>query len=397
MYFKLSDVVPNPSRNFQRNPLQEAKVETLIESINATDFWKNVEGRVVNGKLQIAYGHHRVEALRRKYKDEPDKEFDFCVSDLNDGQMLQRMSRENNETYSSDLGSVIESVAAAVELLAEGRITLEKLPENTKQSTIRYAPSFVAGVRGTDHPYTTLSLARFLGHTKKTSKGVDPEPRIVAALNVLELEELGLWDKKHITLEKFRREKQGGQPGVIPVDAVLKATKDIQLRAQVAVEAAQRDHKTTELRAETTKVLLERAQAEVKRQLDERARLVAEHLAATRKEEEEKTEEIKRQQEETKLKQKAAEAKRKAAEKEWKANEAARVASRAALEEARRKAVASAEANRAGYVKTAIYKVDLILSVADPLHETLKSLRIKGCMSDAERKTLSMALRDVSN
>jgi hypothetical protein len=46
---------PNPYRDLKRNPLQEAKVTALLESIKATDLWENIEGRVANGKLQIAY------------------------------------------------------------------------------------------------------------------------------------------------------------------------------------------------------------------------------------------------------------------------------------------------------------------------------------------------------
>lgn len=213
--FALKDVKPNPFRDYVRNPIQPAKVASLVDSINATGFWENIEGRIVGDKLEIAYGHHRLDALRKIDNRAAHR---FIVRNLSDSQMLQRMGCENSSTYSSDLGTVIESVRATVAQFGEGTVALDAVPERTKHSSIRYAPSFVAGV-GSDsleHPYTALSIARFLCCTYKN--GTEPQLKIVAALAVLELEEMRIWDAERIYT--FRR-----SDGTIPVEFVWQETK----------------------------------------------------------------------------------------------------------------------------------------------------------------------------
>jgi hypothetical protein len=49
------------------------------------------------GRFQIAFGHHRVEAARRRGL----KQVPLIVRDLSDGDMLRFMGRENGEDYST--------------------------------------------------------------------------------------------------------------------------------------------------------------------------------------------------------------------------------------------------------------------------------------------------------
>ena len=153
--FKLQDVLPNPFRDLERFPLIPDKIESLIESFRATGVWENIEGRLVNGKLQIAYGHHRLAAMRTFYAGEPDKEFNFTVLDLSDSDMIQRMARENKKVYGSDLGTVIESVLATVKAFAEGTVKLSEVSVKTNQEHIRYAPSFHCRGKGGTNPLRT--------------------------------------------------------------------------------------------------------------------------------------------------------------------------------------------------------------------------------------------------
>jgi len=61
-------------------------------SIRATDFWDNIVVRPSdNGYYQLAYGHHRLEALRRLKIGE----IDIPVKNLSDTIMLDMMAREN--------------------------------------------------------------------------------------------------------------------------------------------------------------------------------------------------------------------------------------------------------------------------------------------------------------
>ena len=67
MKYQLKDVRPNPFRRSEKYPILKEKVEELVESIQTTGFWENIVGREVDGKLQVAYGHHRLEALKKVY------------------------------------------------------------------------------------------------------------------------------------------------------------------------------------------------------------------------------------------------------------------------------------------------------------------------------------------
>src|SRR5262249_22132091 len=65
--FKLKDVRNNPFRDAELNPLNEEKITALRTSIRETGFWNNVLARIgPDGKPQIAYGHHRIEAARQE-------------------------------------------------------------------------------------------------------------------------------------------------------------------------------------------------------------------------------------------------------------------------------------------------------------------------------------------
>ena len=48
------------TENFAISYLPIEKIESLAKSINQTGFWDNILARKKNGKIQIAYGHHRL-------------------------------------------------------------------------------------------------------------------------------------------------------------------------------------------------------------------------------------------------------------------------------------------------------------------------------------------------
>ncbi len=192
MEISLKDILPNPNRNFTINPLDEVRIEKLVESINATGFWENVAVRKNSaGKYEIVYGHHRIKAAQIAGL----KTVDVKVLNLNDTEMLERMSRDNDPAYDSTFLHVIETVYAAVQGLANGTQKPFVLPEKTKLEYIMYAPSFVPGVSAPEsgaHPYTAIALAQRLGYTRKQGKeGVQPNLAAETALDILMLVELG--------------------------------------------------------------------------------------------------------------------------------------------------------------------------------------------------------------
>jgi len=115
MKIKLGSVRANPFRNIEGYPLNFEKVESLKKSIHLTGFWDNLVGREKNGEVQIAYGHHRLDAARQVLGD--DYEMDLNIRDLDDATMIQIMASENMAEWSSDIKVVDESVRVAREYL----------------------------------------------------------------------------------------------------------------------------------------------------------------------------------------------------------------------------------------------------------------------------------------
>jgi ParB-like nuclease domain len=168
----LSMVRPNPFRNVDRYPYDPGKIETLRESIRTTGFWDNLLARRVgdsNGGMlyEIAYGHHRLQALRLESGD-GDPEVDLTLRNLSDEDMLQIMARENMQEWGTSATVEIETVRAVVTAFAAGRVKLEAPDPKTSRTHMRNAPSFRpmdALEALPEHPYTAGTIAPFLGWT----------------------------------------------------------------------------------------------------------------------------------------------------------------------------------------------------------------------------------------
>jgi len=266
MNLKLKDILPNPFRDLKSNPLIEEKIEELVGSINLTGFWDNVVVRInSNNKPELAYGHHRLAAaIRAKIT-----EADFIVKDLSDAMMIQIMDSENRETYGSTPLSLIESVRAVVSSLAKGTIAPFVVDSKTNTQQVRYAPSFIPGIRpqvGDAYPYTALNVAAFLGRTKK--KGGEAENCIVAALNALHLKEAG-----HFSDDLLMTKDRTGAKVPITTNELLRITSDIK-RDVEHTEVVQ-----TKSRAEVNTWVNKQKELEEKRKAhEEAARLVQQAL-----------------------------------------------------------------------------------------------------------------------
>jgi hypothetical protein len=173
MKVKLSNVKPNPFRNVDVYPIDRVKVEQLKKSINSTMFWDNILARDAgDGAIQIAYGHHRVQALREIYS--PDDEFNFIIKDLDDAAMIRIMADENMKDWNHDSAIERETIRAIVKAAGDGRIGLPKA--FSREDQMRYAPSFCLGKQAVmalcaqsgliiNQPYTADSIVGFLGGT----------------------------------------------------------------------------------------------------------------------------------------------------------------------------------------------------------------------------------------
>jgi hypothetical protein len=62
---------------------------------------------------------------------------------------------------------MMEAISAAVRALAEGKLEIEPLDPKTRESVLRYAPSFIPGKKPSTtsevvHPYTLKTLVKAL-------------------------------------------------------------------------------------------------------------------------------------------------------------------------------------------------------------------------------------------
>ena len=167
MKVKLKNVLPNPFRDMDNYPIHPQKVELLKKSIESTEFWENVVARDAGkGKIELAYGHHRLVALRELYG--PNHEFNWIIKKFDDEEMLKSMADENAQEWGHVSDVERETVRAVVNAYADDRIGLQ-MPEGTGSAAkMRYAPSFCFGNGSTtvvERPYTADTIVSFLNGT----------------------------------------------------------------------------------------------------------------------------------------------------------------------------------------------------------------------------------------
>ena len=174
MQVKIVNLCPNPFRNIDKYPIQRAKVEALKESINATYFWEVMIGRKrADGKIEIAYGHHRLIALKELSRTLGGS-VDITVKKLDDAAMLKMMASENMQEWGHDVVIDLETVRAVVQAFADGKIQLGKPAGSKKQW--RYAPGFRQGhiietlPAQVPLPYTGQQISDFLGWKLKLTR-----------------------------------------------------------------------------------------------------------------------------------------------------------------------------------------------------------------------------------
>ena len=83
-----------------------------------------------------------------------------------------------------------ETVAAVIQAYADGKIELPAMGAKVSKNNVSNAPSVLAGDAGTGespHKYTRLSVAQFLGWTKKDGDRLKPNYACREAFSALEL------------------------------------------------------------------------------------------------------------------------------------------------------------------------------------------------------------------
>jgi len=134
MKIQIKDLQPNPYRDMNNYPMDEAKVKSLTESIQQTGFWDNILSRKHNGKFQIAYGHHRLAALREVFK--PDDIVDIPVKELDDATMIKIMANENMDEWKTSPKVIDETVRVTKQFLEEHPEEIKKLSSYSRLTIV---------------------------------------------------------------------------------------------------------------------------------------------------------------------------------------------------------------------------------------------------------------------
>jgi hypothetical protein len=118
MRVKLRDLLPNPTRNFAVDPVDEGAVAELVESIKDDGFWGGVVCNQVgkNGPIHIIAGQSRREAGLKAGIEEADL---FVDRDMPRKKMIRIYARENATQRGNKGTALTGSVASAIHAIAK--------------------------------------------------------------------------------------------------------------------------------------------------------------------------------------------------------------------------------------------------------------------------------------
>ena len=224
---EIKNLLPNPFRRIEEYKIPEGKIEALIRSFKTSGVWPTVIGRRVGGKVEKAFGHARTEAAKRLYG--PTHKIDVVIMDISDEEMLRMMADENGELWGTDFLVDMETVHAVIDAYGNGTIRLESPKE--KAPVLRDARR--------EHPYTALTVSRFLGWI--TPKG-DSQARVDAAIRAL-----GLIQDGALSVEDF------AGLGHKAAEALIKQTARIKSPEQSKLTEPKEIKKRQELRVKVAK------------------------------------------------------------------------------------------------------------------------------------------------
>jgi hypothetical protein len=256
----LKDIDPNPYRRMQHYPIQEEKIQALVESIEQTGLWENLIGRQRGNRYQLGPGGtHRLAALRKKFP--PDHKIMLNIREFTDTEMLQVMARENMEEWKTSVLVAMETVAAVEEAHAKGEIQLEAPKKKSPDDVTRGSKA---------HPYTAQAIAKFLGWMQPSGQA---STRIYWILNALDLikEELlceedlnGLSnaEAEHLIREISRRKSARDRQA----KAAEQTAREAEAEAEKARDEAQRERAERQQQYESSraKELREQSKKETK-------------------------------------------------------------------------------------------------------------------------------------
>jgi len=133
---RIGDLKPNPFRRMDRYPIDRNKLEALKGSIKETSFWDNLLARAApdGDGCEIAYGHHRLIALRELQEEGLiGDEVDIPVRHLDDAMMIRIMGNENMDTWGTNTTVMMETVQVAKDFI-EAAISRSETADQLKRT-----------------------------------------------------------------------------------------------------------------------------------------------------------------------------------------------------------------------------------------------------------------------
>lgn len=112
------DLLPNPYRRMEKYHLQPERLNALVRSIRDTSFWDNILARPNpdgSETYQIAYGHHRLEAVKTCNI----KQVNIPVKDLCDALMVKIMANENQSDWHMDTAVMNQTIWAVQDFIRD--------------------------------------------------------------------------------------------------------------------------------------------------------------------------------------------------------------------------------------------------------------------------------------
>jgi hypothetical protein len=103
-------LLPNPFRELNKKYYNEDIIEELMTSMKETGVWAGILARQKGDKYEIAFGHHRLEAMKRLGIKEAPVDVRDHLTDLD---MIKHMAYENMSSKATDTKAISNVVGAA--------------------------------------------------------------------------------------------------------------------------------------------------------------------------------------------------------------------------------------------------------------------------------------------
>lgn len=161
MIVNLTDLQPNPFRDFGVDPIDPEVVDRLCQSITKHGFWSGIVVRQIgiNGQsvLQIGAGHHRVTAALKAGVTKADV---FVRNDMNDEEMTIVYATENSTQRGNFGTATTGSVAAVVRLIAKTCLSIHSPGSGTMKNQSLVNGSMVSEEKGGIGARSVLELLK---------------------------------------------------------------------------------------------------------------------------------------------------------------------------------------------------------------------------------------------